>query len=84
MPMADTPLVQDQGILAARDVVAVDQATLDLVNRASPLPQSLAADRGLAAGDRILADALGIDGEEHVKAAASLGVGNRVYTLVSV
>ena len=84
MPMADTPLVQDQGILAARDVVAVDQATLDLVNRASPLPQSLAADRGLSAGDRILADALGIDGEEHVEAAASLGVGSRAYTLISV
>ena len=84
MPMADTPLVQDQGILASRDVVAIDQAALDLVNRAAPLPQSLAADRGLKQGERVLAEALGIDGEEHVKAAAQLGLGSRSYTLVSV
>ncbi len=51
MPMADTPLVQDQGILASRDVVAVEQATLDLVNGAAPLADSLAADRGLEKGD---------------------------------
>lgn len=28
MPMADTPLVQDQGISASDDIVAVEQATL--------------------------------------------------------
>ena len=84
MPMADTPLVQDQGILASRDVVAVEQATLDLINGATPLAESLAADRGLKKGDRILADALGVDGEVHVEAAAALGLGSRQYRLIAV
>jgi uncharacterized Fe-S center protein len=84
MPMADTPLVQDQGILASRDVVAVEQATLDLINGATPLADSLAADRGLKKGDRILADALGVDGEVHVEEAAKLGLGSRQYRLIAV
>jgi hypothetical protein len=84
MPMADTPLVQDQGILASRDIVAIDQATLDLVNRALPLPDSLASDRGLKPGARSLADALGVDGQEHVDAAAALGLGMKAYDLETV
>jgi uncharacterized Fe-S center protein len=84
MPMADTPIVQDQGILASRDVVAVEQATLDLINSAPPLPGSLAADRGLTAGQRILAETLGVDGQLHVDAAAQIGLGSQQYELIEV
>jgi uncharacterized Fe-S center protein len=84
MPAADTPVVQDQGILAARDVVAVEQATLDLINNAAPLPESLAEDRNIKAGQRILAEALGEDGQLHIDAAAELGMGSREYELINV
>ena len=84
MPMADTPIVQDQGILASRDVVAVEQATLELINSAVPLPGSLAEDRGLKAGQRILAEALGVDGQLHVDAAAQIGLGSQEYELIEV
>jgi uncharacterized Fe-S center protein len=84
MPMADTPVVQDQGILASMDVVAVEQAALDLINGGVPLPDSLAADRGLQAGQRILAEALGVDGQVHVDAAAQIGLGSRAYELIEV
>lgn len=84
MPVADTPVVQDQGILASTDIVAIEQAAYDLINRAAPLPQSLAADKGLRQGDRILADALGVDGQEHIDAAAELGMGSKEYELVEV
>jgi uncharacterized Fe-S center protein len=84
MPTADTPIVQDQGILASRDVVAVEQATLDLINTAEPLPGSLAADRGLQAGQRILAETLGVDGQLHVDAAAQIGLGSQEYELIEV
>jgi uncharacterized Fe-S center protein len=84
MPMADTPLVQDQGILASRDIVAVDQAALDLINDGVPLPQSLAEDHGLEAGQRILAKALGVDGQLHIDASAQVGLGDSAYELVEV
>jgi uncharacterized Fe-S center protein len=84
MPMADTPIVQDQGVLAATDIVAVEQATLNLINSAAPLPGSLAEDRGLKAGQRILAEALGIDGQLHIDAAAQIGLGSREYELIKV
>ncbi len=84
MPMADTPLVQDQGILASRDIVAVEQATLDLINNAVPLPDSMAEDQGLKTGQRILAEALGVDGQLHVDAAAQIGLGSKAYQLVEV
>ncbi len=84
MPMADTPLVQDQGILAARDIVGVEQATLDLINSAIPLPDSLADDRSVKPGERVLPRALGVDGQLHVDAAAQIGLGSLEYELVEV
>jgi uncharacterized Fe-S center protein len=84
MPMADTPLVQDQGLFAGDDIVAVEQATLDAINGALPLPQSMAADRNVRPGMRVLAESLGVDGQEHVDAAAELGLGSKAYTLVEV
>ncbi len=84
MPVADTPIVQDQGILAGMDIVATDQASLDLIDSSIPLPDSLAADRGLRHGDRLLAEALGVDGQMHIDATAALGVGSKAYELVMV
>jgi uncharacterized Fe-S center protein len=84
MPTADTPIVQDQGIFASDDLVAVEQASLDAIDRAVPLPQSLAEDRGVQAGARILAETLGVDDRFQVEAAAALGLGSREYELVEV
>ena len=84
MPVADTPLVQDQGILASTDIVAVEQAALDMINEGVPLPGSLAEDRGLEIGQRILAEALGKDGQLHVDAAAKMGLGSHEYALIEV
>ena len=84
MPMADVPLVQDQGIFAGDDVVAVEQATLDRINSAVPLPGSAAADRGVKYGDRTLPATLGVDGQPHVDAAAAIGLGSQRYRLVEV
>ena len=84
MPMADVPLVQDQGIFGGEDVVAVEQATLDRINSAVPLPGSAAADRGVRHGQRVLPETLGVDGQPHVDAAAALGMGSQKYRLVEV
>jgi uncharacterized Fe-S center protein len=84
MPMADTPIVQDQGVFASDDIVAVEQATLDAINQALPLPQSMAADQNIQPGTRVLAETLGVDGQAHVDAAAGLGMGSKAYELVEI
>ncbi|MDY6877702.1 MAG: DUF362 domain-containing protein [Chloroflexota bacterium] len=84
MPGADTPIVQDQGILASRDIVAAEQAALDLINNGVPLPGSLAEDRLVKAGQRVLANTLGVDGQLHLDAAAQIGMGSREYELIEL
>jgi uncharacterized Fe-S center protein len=84
MPVADVPVVQDQGILASTEIVAVEQATLDLINSSAPLPGSLAEERGIQEGQRILPEVLGVDGQLQVDAAAQIGLGHKVYELIAV
>ena len=84
MPMADTPLVQDQGVLVSFDPVAIDQAAVNLINDAVPLPQSKASDKNVKKGDNILKAVTGKDGELHIEAAWKLGMGSREYELMVV
>ena len=85
MPMADTPIVQDQGIVISDDIVAVDQASLDLINRAAPLPQSKAFDKGIReAGEDLLDRVTGRNTQLSIVAAEEMGLGSRDYELVTV
>lgn len=43
MPIADPAIAPDQGILVSDDPVAVDAATLDLLSRTRPVPESRAS-----------------------------------------
>jgi hypothetical protein len=84
MPMADTPLVQDQGVMVSHDIVAIDQATIDMINGAEPLPQSKAADKNVKKGDNILKAVTGKDAQLHIDAAYELGMGNKEYELITI
>ena len=50
MPLADPPIAQDQGILISHDPVAIDSATLDILSKVHPLPDSRASDLSLKKG----------------------------------
>jgi len=84
MGFSDAPICPDIGVLASLDPVAIDQAGIDLVNKAEPLwPSHLPAN--LKAGqDKFLAlrpslpPALGLDYAE------ALGLGSREYELVAL
>jgi uncharacterized Fe-S center protein len=84
MPMADTPVVQDQGVLVSHDIVAIDQATIDMINNAEPIMQSKAEDNNIKKGDNILKAVTGIDPQIHIDAAYELGMGNKDYELVKI
>jgi len=53
-PFGMVPLVQDIGILASKDIVALEKASLDLINQAPPLPGSIAEKYRLKPGDNKL------------------------------
>jgi hypothetical protein len=84
MPGADVPVLQDQGILVSDDLVAVEQASVDLLRRAHPLPQSAASDRDIKAGDDVLLGLHERDYELQLGEASRLGLGSRDYELVAL
>lgn len=84
MPTADVPVIQDIGILMSDDVVAVEQASMDMLLAAPPLPGSLAQDKGIREGEDILDRLHSRPYRLQVEEAERLGMGSRQYEIVSV
>ncbi len=81
MPAADVPVVQDAGILLSRDIVAVEQASVDILLKQQPLPSSMAEDLdGEADIFRKLHDK---PYELQLTEAERLGLGTREYELIT-
>ncbi len=68
---SDAPVVEDIGILASRDIVAIEQASLDLMNEK---------------GGRDVIGAIynAMDWTEQLEYAQRMGLGSREYELVSI
>lgn len=80
-PYNDAPIVRDIGVVASRDPVAVDQASVDLVNQEPSLPGSCLAP-GLAPGDdKFKALFPKVDWTFQFDYAEQLGLGTRNYVL---
>lgn len=84
MPMADSPLIPDIGVLVGSDIVAVEKATLDLISQAQIIKDSKAGDKGLASAENIFKQVTGKDPYLQVKAAAELGLGTLDYEIDTV
>ncbi len=84
MPGADVPVMQDQGIMASWDPVAVEQATLDMILKASPLPQSAAEDKGIKAGEDIFTRLSGRNLQVTIDEAERLGLGSKDYRIAVI
>ena len=82
-PWADLPIVADVGIVASRDIVAVDQASVDLVNKQHGLRESLLKSAHEPGGDKFRA-LNGVDWEVQLSHAEKMGLGTRQYDLVEV
>ncbi|MGC9013495.1 MAG: DUF362 domain-containing protein [Thermoproteota archaeon] len=79
-----TPIVPDIGIAVSRDIVALEQATLDLINKAPGLPYSTAEKYNLKSGDNKFLIIHGKDPYIQVQAAEKLGLGTTKYDLIEV
>lgn len=84
MPMADPPVAQDQGILISDDPVAIDAATLDILSRVKPLPDSRASDITMKEGWDVFSLLHKKDGKLQIKEAENLGLGSSEYELIMV
>jgi uncharacterized Fe-S center protein len=76
----DAPIVRDIGILASTDPVAIDQASVDLVNRESPLAGSCLG--GSCETDNLKALYPHIDWSIQLQHGERLGMGSREYRLI--
>jgi uncharacterized Fe-S center protein len=83
-PFNDRPIVRDIGILASTDPVAIDQASVDLVNREPAIPDSCLTTNTAAGEDKFRGIYPKVDWEAQLDYAQHLGIGNREYELVKL
>ena len=78
-PPAGKPIVQDAGILASLDPVAIDKASIDLIDQ-SPVVVSPAP----ASPPDLLGKIHGVDSLVQLRTAERLGLGSLEYNLVTI
>jgi uncharacterized protein len=81
---SDAAIVNDIGILASHDPVAIDQAAVDLIN-AQPGKEGTALKANLAPGeDKFRGVHPDIDWTVQLRYAEELGIGSRKYALIEI
>lgn len=84
LPYSEAPIVNNIGILASTDPVAIDQASADLVNQAAGC-QGTVLTTNLAPGeDKFKGLYPNVDWEQQLEYAEQLGIGSRKYNLVKL
>jgi uncharacterized protein len=82
MPVADVPVIQDQGMMISDDLVAIEQASLDMLRASPALPQSAADEAGIKNGDDVMFKINPRPMQIQVDEAERLGLGTKKYELV--
>ncbi|MCE5334002.1 MAG: DUF362 domain-containing protein [Desulfobacteraceae bacterium] len=84
-PFSDAPIVADIGIVASRDPVAIDQASVNLLNAQPTLYSSCLGESGAAQSqDKIKAVYPKVAWEHQLEYAVKLGLGSREYDLITM
>jgi hypothetical protein len=81
---SDAPIVHDLGIMASVDPVAIDQASVDMVNRQKALENTSLADNKNPGGDKFRALYPKVDWTIQLEHAEKIGLGSREYELVTI
>jgi hypothetical protein len=80
----DAPIVQDLGILASTDPVAIDQASVDLVNGQPALENACLSNHEGPGEDKFLALYPKVDWTVQLKYGEKIGLGTRDYELIHI
>ena len=80
----DAPIVQDLGIMASTDPVAIDQASADMVNRQRALESSCLSSHKGAGEDKFRGLYPEIDWTIQLDYAEKIGLGKRKYEFVTI
>jgi uncharacterized Fe-S center protein len=83
-PVGLVPFVPDLGILVSKDIVALEKASIDIINKAPPVPWSIADKFALKAGDNKFLKIHGKDPYIQVYAAEKAGLGTTQYELIEM
>ena len=80
----DAPIVHDIGILASTDPVAIDQASVDLVNAATGVEESALKSGHEPGGDKFRGVHPEVEWAVQLERAEELGIGSRDYDLEKI
>jgi uncharacterized Fe-S center protein len=83
-PVNDAPIVRDIGVVAGSDPVALDQASVDLVNQEPALAGSCLTTHTAAGEDKFRGIYPEVAWEHQLSYAEELGLGSRTYELVKL
>lgn len=83
-PYSDAPIVPDIGIVASTDPVAIDQASVDLVNAQAGISHSCLKTNLKPGQDKFSAVYPDVDWEIQLDYAQKLGLGSRKYSLEKI
>lgn len=81
---SDRPLVPDQGFLYSDDPVAIDQASLDLVNNARGFEDSALKKNHGPGEDKFRGAHPKVNPEDQLRHAENIGLGSRKYELIKI
>ena len=84
MPFSDAPIVPDIGILASLDPIAIDQASIDLVNQSRGFENTALQESFQSGDDKVRAVYPDIAWEVQLQYGEQLGLGYRSYRLIRI
>lgn len=84
LPYNDAPIVRDIGVVASSDPVAIDQASVDLVNQESANPHSCLTTNLKSGEDKFRGVYPNIEWEHQLEYAEQMGLGTRQYELIGI
>jgi uncharacterized Fe-S center protein len=84
VPWSDAPIVPDIGFLASRDPVAIDAASIDLINQVAGIVGTSLHSHHQPGENKFTGVWEKVDGFHQIRYGAESGLGSREYTLVEI